>query len=188
MDFNVLPECYIDTKLVKILVPPRTNYNHQKGTNVLKKMAEQLADEFALGVVDEDVEDRQYAQQFQLLYDYQGCLRLLKHPNRPHFLIYLCPAVEKWIIGRADEAAISLTDFGLPHDFDKLRKLSKTSKSEAQDPNSDNFQRLFKVLRQANPPAVAVLTFWISHLKENSYTADLGFLQTETYRLTRENV
>ncbi|RYC71935.1 MULTISPECIES: hypothetical protein [Spirosoma] len=183
MDLNVLPECYIDTKLVKALVPPKRQYNHQKGTNVLKIMKESLADEFALGIVDEDVQDREYAQNFDSIYHIEGCLRLLKHSTRPHFLIYLCPAVERWIIFCADEAQISLTTYGLPHDFDKLRKISKTSKSEDRDPHSDNFQKLFRALRQSNSPSVSILQLWVNYLKTNPYTADVNWLIDETNRL-----
>ena len=184
MELNVLPECYVDTKLIRMLVPPRKHYNHQKGTNVLKRMKEELADEFALGVVDEDVEDREYAQAFQVVYELPGCLKLLKHSHRHHFLIYLCPAVEKWIIARAEDARLSLETYGLPHDFDKLRKISKTSKSENSDPYSDHFQRLFRAFRQANPPSIAVLTFWITYLKANPYQIDLDYLIRETNNLT----
>lgn len=183
MESNILPECYIDTKLVKVLVPPRKYYNHQKGTWVLKKMDEELNDDFALGVVDEDVEDRPYAQHFQVVCEHDNCLKLLKHTTRSHYLIFLCPVIEKWIIGRAEDVGITLTSFGLPHDFDKLRKLSKTSKSESKDPYSENFLKLFRALRDANPPPVAVLKYWITYLKENSYQANLPQLIGETEAL-----
>ena len=183
MEKNIMPECYIDTKLIKILVPPREAYNHQKGTNVLRRMERELINAFALGVVDEDVQEREYAQQFDLVLETNDYLKLLKHPNRHHYLIYLCPAVEKWIIACADEALISLTDYGLPRDFDKLQKISKTSKSEEQDPYSENFQRLFRDFRRAKSPLVSVLTLWITYLKTNPYTADLDWLTEETNRL-----
>ena len=139
MDLHILPECYVDTKLVKALVPPQKRYNHQKGTNVLKTMDEKMANEFALGIVDEDVEKREYAQSFEVIWHMPGSLKLLKHAQRHHFLIYLCPAIEKWIIACADDAKILLTTYDLPHDFDKLRKMSKTSKSENDDPHSSDF-------------------------------------------------
>ncbi len=184
MDLNVLPECYIDTKLVKTLVPPRKAYNHQKGTAVLKTMREKLAGEFALGVVDEDVEDRAYAQTFDSIYDLPGCLRLLKHPDRHHYLIFICPAAERWIIDSANQAGIVLTTYNLPHDFNKLRKLTKTSKSENSDPHSDDFQQLFRALRKESPLPVTVLTLWISYLKENHYSADINWLIQETNRIS----
>ncbi|WP_375444889.1 hypothetical protein [uncultured Fibrella sp.] len=183
-DLHVLPECYIDTKLIKTLVPPRGKYNHQKGTNVLKRMDEKLSNEFALGIVDEDVQDRHYAEAFDVIYNVPGSLRLLKHRHRFHFLIYICPAVEKWIIMAADEVTISLTDYGLPHDFDKLRKLSKTSKSENTDPFSENFQQLFNVLKARKPSCTRVLSYWIKYLKENKYTADLLHIMEETDRIS----
>ena len=183
MDLYVLPECYIDTKLVKVLVPPRGKYNHQKGTNVLKQMDEILKDEFALGIVDEDVQDRHYAESFEVIYDLPFSLRLLKHRNRHHFLIYICPAVEKWIIAAADDATIVLTDHGLPHDFDKLRKISKSSKSENSDPYSENFQQLFIMLNQRKPNCVVVLSLWIKYLKDAKYAANLVWLIAETDKI-----
>ena len=183
MDLNVLLEYYVDTKLVKTLVPPQKRYNHQKGTNVLKTMDEKMANEFALGIVDEDVEDRQYAQLFDVVWYLPGSLKLLKHPQRHHFLIYLCPAIEKWIITCAEEAKIVLTTYNLPHDFNKLRKLSKTSKSENDDLHSSDFQQLSREIKRRNPPVIAILTFWIGHLKENPYATDLEWLIEETNRL-----
>lgn len=183
MDLNVLPECYIDTKLTTILVPPKGHYNHQKGTHVLKRMKEKLMNEFALGIVDEDFEDRAYTQEFTLVYDFPGCLQLLRHPDRAHFLILRCPGMETWIINRARESTLTLEAFGLPEEISALKKITKTSKSGSDDPYSENFRRLFKALKQADRPSIKVLTLWISYLKENPYTVDINWLVEETDRI-----
>lgn len=183
MDLNVLPECYIDTKLVKAAVPPQTRYNHQKGTNVLKVMDEKLGDKFALGIVDEDMLERKYASQFSVQQqNILGKLCLLKHTHRHHYLILLCPAIEKWIITCAEEINLNLEDFGLPHNVDMLRKITKTSKSEHDDPYSENFQRLFKAMKMA--PGMMVLALWIQKLKENPYNIDLNVLAAQTQVIT----
>ena len=185
MDLHVLPECYIDTKLIKILVPPKSRYNHQKGTRVLKRMQEEFNDSFALGLCDEDFEDRNYVREFDEMYHLPDVLRLFKHRGRHHYLILICPAAEKWHIAAAEEAGLHLSTFGLPHDFKKLRLITKTSKSESLESFSANFQQLFKALKQHNPLRIHVLTFWVEYLKANPYSADIDWLVQETDRLMR---
>ncbi len=187
MDLHVIPECYIDTKLIKIAAPPQVRYNHQKGcSNVVKVMQEKLSDDFAFGIIDRDKKIMAYVEQFTVVYDVPDRLQLLKHPTRCHYLIIICPAVEKWIVLTAEEAEIRLTNFGLPHDFEKLRAITKTSKSEHDDPYSENFQRLFKEIRSRSPRPWMVLTFWITYLKANSYKVDIDWLVQETDRLMRD--
>lgn len=183
MDLHVLPECYIDTKLIKTLLPPKPRYNHQKGTNVLTRMQDEFSDSFALGVCDEDFKDRAYVEEFREIYCLADALRLFKHPLRHHYIILRCPGAEKWDIAAAEEAGLHLSEFDLPHDYLKLRKITKTSKSEEHDPYSDNFRRLFKALKQHKPLRIAVLTFWMDYLKTNPYTADINWLIEETNRL-----
>ncbi len=184
MDLHVIPECYIDTKLLKVAVPPKGRYNHQKGCpNVVKLMQEKLHSDFALGIVDKDKIILKYVSDFDLVVDVPERLQLLKHPTRHHYLIFICPAPEKWMIAAPEEAGLSLTDFGLPHDFDKLSKITKTSKSENGDPYSANFQQLFKEIRRKEPRHWMVLSFWINYLKANPYTADLSLIIEETIGL-----
>ncbi|WP_148562373.1 hypothetical protein [Spirosoma radiotolerans] len=184
MDLHVIPECYIDTKLLKIAVPPKGRYNHQKGCpNVVKLMQEKLHNDFALGIIDKDKVILKYVSEFDLIVDVPNNLQLFKHPTRHHYLIFICPAPEKWMIATAEEAGLSLTDFGLPHDFEKLSKITKTSKSENDDPYSPNFQQLFKEIGRREPRSWLVLSFWIRHLKSTPYLVDLKFIGEETNRL-----
>jgi hypothetical protein len=183
MDLHIIPECYIDTKLIKALVPPQTRYNHQKGcSTVTKVMQERFSNDFALGIIDRDKKELDYANQFDLIIEVPDNLQLLKHRNKNHYLIFICPAVEKWIIACAVDADILLQDFGLPSDFLSLTKITKTSKSENNDEFSLNFRDLFKALRLENPSNVAVLRFWIEYLKANPYQVDLDFIRSETLR------
>ncbi|GAB4056218.1 hypothetical protein [Spirosoma litoris] len=184
MDLHVIPECYIDTKLLKIAAPPKGRYNHQKGCpNVVKLMQEKLHSDFALGIIDKDKVIMKYVAEFENVILIPDKLELLKHPYRHHYLIFICPAPEKWMIAAAEDAGISLTDFGLPHDFDKLSKITKTSKSENDDPYSANFQQLFKEIQRKESPYWMIFSFWIAYLKANPYTADTEWLIQETERL-----
>lgn len=187
MDQHVIPECYIDTKLVKAFVPPQIRYNHQHGcSNVEKIMREKLTGDFALGIIDKDKRVLSYLDKCQPVYTLDGCLQLLKHETEKHYLIIIAPAVERWILNTATAAGLSLTDFDLPDDLNKLCDLTKTAKSDKDDPNAQKFGQIFREFRRRNPLPVAVLTFWITYLKSNPYTADLDWLIQETDRLTSD--
>ena len=184
MDLHIIIECYIDTKLIKALVPPRTKYNHQHGCpKVVKMMKDKFDDDFTLGIIDRDKKELGYVEQFTLVVEISDTLQLLKHRNKNHYLIFICPAVEKWIISCALDAGILLSDYGLPNDFRSLMKITKKSTDENDDPYSSNIKELFKALKIENPSNVAVLRFWIEYLKANPYQADLDFIKSETLRL-----
>lgn len=168
MDLHVIPECYIDTRLVRSLVPPQSKhgYNHQHGcSNVAKYMQTKLKGNFALGVIDKDKQ------------------QLFKHSRENHFLIVIRPAMERWILNTAAVSGISLLDFDLPEDLNKLCDITKTAKGDREDPNAPKFARLFKELSRHNPPAIAVLKHWITYLKANPYQVNLTQLIDETEAL-----
>jgi hypothetical protein len=185
MDLHVIPECYIDTKLCKVLVPPASRYNHQKGCpNVAKVMREKLGNDFALGIVDRDKLELTYFKEFDLITEIPENIQLLKHKSEPHhYLIFIRPTMEKWIIFCAEESGISLGDFGLPDDFRQLLKITKTSKSENEDVYSSNFRDLFKEFGRLKSHSIATLTFWIEYLKGNPSSADLGHIQEKTIEI-----
>ena len=184
MDQHIIPECYIDTRLVKTLVPPQIRYNHQHGcSNIEKTMKGKLKGDFALGVIDKDKKALNYLDECQLVCEHDGFLQLLKHTTQNHYLIIIRPAMERWILNTANVAGLLLTDFDLPDNLDKLCDLTKTAKSDKDDLNARKFVRLFKEIRLRNPPSVALLTFWINYLKANPYTADLNWLVEETNRI-----
>jgi hypothetical protein len=173
MNFNILPECYVDTNLVETIT--NSVYNHKHGCdNVVKAMLEtnNLKDGFALGIVDEDKKKLKYAEEFEEIVDATQ-LKLLKHPQKNHYLIYVVPAIEKWIISNADEAKISLSDFDLPHNFSELSKHTKRTTSS----KDDRFKRLFKEMKNQNASGVLLIIKWITYLKQHPYDADLNFFK-----------
>ncbi len=178
MDLHILPECHVDTNLVEIIVPPtNSGYRHRQGCdNVMKAMLETnaLKDSFALGIIDEDKIIKKYSLEFELIVD-KAQLKLLKHPQKNHYLIYVCRAVEKWIIYNADEVNINLNDYDLPHNYKELTKHTKVQ-TNSKNPK---FRQLFKALIRAEAPGVMLLKKWISCLKEHPYDSDLDFFREE---------
>ncbi len=176
MDFHIIPECYVDTNLIETIVPPeRGGYNHQMGCpNVAKKMTEDkvLKGGFALGIIDKDKKEIDYAKGFDVIAN-TSQLILLKHPDKNHYFIQIIPAMEKWILYCANEVGIDMVEFGLPNDFNELRRYSKSVKTK----KDDRFKRLFKSLIKQNATGVILLSKWIIYLKEHPYDADLDFFK-----------
>ena len=173
MDLHILPECYVDTNLVETIT--KSYYNHKHGcNNVVKAMLEanHLKDGFALGIVDEDKKILKYTQEFKVIAD-KGQLKLLKHPLKNHYLIYVVPAIEKWIIQNADEVNLHLSEYNLPHDYSELQKHTKV-KTSSKD---EDFKKLFKTLMKQNATGVILLSKWITYLKTHPYNTDLDFFK-----------
>lgn len=174
MDYQVIPECYVDTNLIETLVPPRGRYNHQKGcSNVTKIMQGELAGSFALGIIDRDKHQVAYLEAFQEVCN-NGHLILHKHPTRHHYIIQITPAAERFILINAAAVNISLEDYGLPSDFEQLKKVAKTVNSK----NDARFKGLFRALRQQNAPDIPRLAAWINYLKSHNFDADLDVLRS----------
>ncbi len=185
MDNHVIPECYVDTKLIKTIAPPKAgNYNHQKGCpNVVKTMQIKFTDEFAIGIIDRDKNMVGYAEEFTLIKNVNDSLLLLKHLKKHQYLIIICPAIEQWLLNAAESVHISLNDFGLPDNLDELKKITKTSTSEDRDPHSTSLRRLFTELQQRGAIGVRVLSLWIQYLNTHNYQAEMSVIDNETEKI-----
>ena len=173
MDSAVIPECFVDTNLVETLVPPENRYNHQKGCGtVTKVMQEKFADRFALGIIDKDKKEVDYLQSFDEIIQ-KGPLLLHRHRDRPHYIIQISPAIERFILESAAQAGIVMEDFHLPSGLSQLSKISKKINSK----NDPRFSHLFMALQQGNAPSILLLAAWIRYLKTNMYTADMDVLK-----------
>lgn len=173
MDLSVIPECYVDTNLVETLVPPQRGYNHQKGCGtVTKVMKEHFADNFALGIVDKDKKELDYLKEFDLVLA-KGSLELHKHKVRNHFIIRVVPAMERFILHNANKAGVNIEDFGLPSDFDRFRKTTKTVNSK----KDERFKQLFRELRRHNLADLELLSTIINYLVAHPYDSDIAALK-----------
>ena len=118
MDFHIITECFVDTKLIKSLVPPTKNsYNHQKAVSMVEKtMKTKFDDEFAVGIIDRDKNELAYLSEFDSVFchDKPGGkpqIELFKHREKHHYII-VHTNMERWILDCVDEAKIDLKDFG----------------------------------------------------------------------------
>jgi hypothetical protein len=170
----VIPECYVDSCLIEVLLfAGRDHVNHQKGNgNVANEMIGKFGDDFCMGVIDEDREPIDYLSSFLAILE-SKYLRLWKHETKNHYIIQIRPVIEKWIIGLCSENGIKLKDFGLPEKWIDLAKISKSVTSK-QD---QRFIGLFKEMKELNIGPVMQLRHWIIYLKENKYNADINQLK-----------
>lgn len=165
-ELYIIPECYIDTNLLETLVPTSKGYNHQKGcNNVVRIMQKKLTDEFAIGIVDKDKRQIRYVDEFEEI-AHTDSLFIYKHPQKPHYLIMISPAVDRFILKCAEEKDIEIERFGLSSDLKSFTEQTKkvSSKEDA------TFKNLFQALKKANE--AIVLKNVLVYLKENKYQSD----------------
>ena len=172
MELSIIPECYIDTNLIETLVPPRKGYNHQKGCGtVTAVMKTKFGDSFALGIIDKDKQQVDYLKEFNLVHQFEN-LFLHKHQTKHHYIIQISPAIESFLVAGAKAAELSLDDFNLPIDFDRLKKVSKSVNSK-DDPR---FKKLIRGIVKAQAPEFVKLSNWIKYLRDKNYSFQLDEL------------
>ncbi len=177
MDNHIVPECYIDTMLIQILVPPQNKlrYNHQHGCfDVSNEMESKgLKDKFAVGIIDNDKKKAKYLSGFDEITKVDGSLTLLKHTNKHQYCIEITPAVEIWILKVCEEIGIDLREYGLPNELRELKRITKgltTIKDE-------RFIKLFKRMKESENEKVRKLIHWVSLLKKDNYQVDINELK-----------
>jgi hypothetical protein len=174
MDANIIPECYVDTLLAETIAPPVRGYNHQHScTKVLSVMENRLANEFALGIIDDDkIAPKSFTMFFTAVKTHGNDLALYKHTGRRHYIIKIIPAAEKFILNAAQQCGISPADYGLPTDLKELTAVTKHKTSK----DNVNLKNLFRAIKQGNAENFCKLAQWIEHLRGNPYAPQISLL------------
>ena len=164
---NIVPECYVDTKIAEILGQAKRKYNHQHGSgDVSNEMqTNKKLQQFALGIIDED-KDKGAVPNYFLEFDTiieKDNLILKKHPSRKHYLVLVCPEAEKWLLNDAKKAGINPTDkeYNLPNALKGFISVSKLKKID----RDLGFYRFIKALVKAKAPSITTLKKWIELFK-----------------------
>ena len=172
MDKHFLPECFTDTILIEKLVPSTIGYNHKVGcNNVVKEMVSgRLKDNFAVGIIDKDKSEVTYLKEFEKIDFVADSLILWKHRNKLHYIIQICPALEKWLINICKKGEIHIEDYGLPATLAELIRITKSTQSD----RDIRISNLCKTLSERSDIIeIKKLRHWISYLKEKNYNADI---------------
>ena len=120
---HIVPECFVDTTLVRILVGslPR----HQKGIPKVKKSILNLSTEFpkVIGLMDNDKRESSF---FDTLKTESKKLDIIhKSEGNKHYII-VNPAIEKFILACCTESEIKIEQFGFSNNLDTLKNHSAT--------------------------------------------------------------
>ena len=170
----IIPECYIDSCLIEVLLHAnREHVNHQKGNGtVAREMKITFANNFCVGIIDEDRKQLDYLKEFDLKIEANG-LKLWKHKVWHQYMIQVCPVIEEWILAVGSDIGVALSDYDLPDSLIALKKETKSVTSKADY----RFIKLFKdLLRKESKPMIQ-LKNWMEYLKTNKYNADLNQLK-----------
>lgn len=172
---SFIPECFLDTNLIEVLLRCENEVTHRKGNSSLLKFMEdkKMVDSFLVAIIDDDkikVKQLDNYNKIERLCNFN--LKLYKHPIRNHFVIQLSPAIERWILEQCKKANINLADFGIASTLDALVDL------KGQMQRSDvRYKKLFKqMLKNESCGGIIELERWLIFFRENNYNADLDLL------------
>ena len=165
----LIPECYVDTNLVETV--SFAGCNHQKSCSMVAgTMQRKYADRFAVGIIDRDKREVPYLKEFDAVAD-NGSVYLLRHRERPHYILQISPAVEMFVLDAVAEKGLRLEDYGLPSDMEALKRRTKTVTSK----RDVAFRQLFKDL--ADTTQFKLLGAVLRYLVEQKYNADVQILK-----------
>ena len=176
----IIPECYVDSCLIEVLlnVGRKDLVNHDKsnGRVAMKMKSLRFANEFCVGIIDEDRKQLNYLKEFgntpELDTPY---LRLWRHLdlNKHHYLIQIRPVIETWILDICRITGINLDIIPLPQDLRGLMKITKSSTARMDS----RLIRLFKKMEATQAEPILQLKQWITYLKEKNFDADINDLK-----------
>lgn len=170
-----MPECYLDTNLVEVLLQRVNSVNHKKrNSNIAGKLNEiKKRDEFAVAIVDDDKQKLKVLAECREIEKVSRVnLKLYEHINYKHYFIQISPAIEKWILDESGKCGLDLGEYNLPSDLKKMKKL----KSPAQR-NDVRFAQLFKdMLASDGSDTINELQRWLVFFRDNNFKANIDLL------------
>ena len=168
---NIIPECYVDTVLVQVISGLK-GVNHQSTcSQVASTVEKKFKDEFALGIIDADKRQPDYALQCREIIHSEE-LTLVKHPDKSHYFIKINHVMEHCILNAAKEIKYDLSANGYPSTLDGMKKITK-HKNSLENPN---LIKLFGSLSSA--PTMRILRETITYLLKHPYDADESDLRS----------
>jgi hypothetical protein len=165
-ELSIIPECYVDTRVAEIVGQANKRFNHQHSCgDVANQLKNVFKDRMALGIIDED-KNKGAAAKYFLEFDIiksENNLVLKKHKEQKHYLVLICPEMEKWLTNEAVYANLKLRDFELPDEMKGLKALTKAQSIQKHE----GFKRFIKALIRENTPSIITLKTWIELYKKD---------------------
>ena len=173
MDKSIIPECYADTLLIETLVPTNKGYNHQRNCFKVEATMKGL-NSFALGIIDKDKKQIKYLDSFKVIDKIEGDLILWRHADERihHWIIQICPALERLLLKICETENIDMVDFG----ENKLDGIKYYTKSTSRLDNPKLLALFSEINRKNENVIVRKLKGWVKLLKEKNYKVDINEL------------
>lgn len=179
MPFDVykcfMPECYLDTNLVEVLLNKPYAVNHKKGnSSIVKAMdSDRLKNGFVVALIDDDKVKVKVLENYTKINRLcKTTLKLFKHPQRTHFVIQVAPAIEKWILNECEKGGINLEEFGLPGELSGLRHMKGLSQR-----NDGRFKNLFKCMADVEAcDEIIEMKKWLMFFRDNNIQTNIDLL------------
>lgn len=168
---HIIPECFVDTNLVQILMEIKgANHQHSCG-QVTNTMQKTFGDSFSVGIVDNDKRQSKYSQNCNEIARSNEII-LCKHPNSHHYLVKIVNLMETFIMHCIDELGLSLEELGIPNGIEDLKQYTK-------DKDSLNNPQLRRILKAVAPAKeMALLKEVLNYLDSTRYKASEQELRT----------
>jgi hypothetical protein len=170
-----MPECFLDTNLLEVLLERSNSVNHKKGnSSVAAEMdKEGLKDNFIVGIIDNDKVRVRKLDEFDLVGRLsKNGIAIYKHPSNKHYFIQLSPAIEQWVLNECKKGELDLANYDLPSTLKPLRALKGLTQR-----NDARFRRLFKdMLKKENCDEIIELKRWLVFLRDNNSNSDIDLL------------
>ncbi|MCC6460366.1 MAG: hypothetical protein IT260_07830 [Saprospiraceae bacterium] len=151
---QIIPECFADTLLVKILGFHRAN--HQGGIGrVLKVLEQNFKNRPSVGIVDDDKTTPKDLDQFVVVEEREKVRKLCK-PNSQHVILVVSPAFEDWVFENAKAVQVNPEQYGF--------RTRKYFREVCKSPNVDHNQQIkqfLNTLKQKDAPGFCQLKDWI---------------------------
>jgi hypothetical protein len=164
-ELNIIPECYVDTKVAEIVGQASRKYNHQHGCGDVANRMIKSKNNICLGIIDEDKNKgprAKYFSEFTTIKE-ENNLILKRHKERKQYLMLICPEIEQWLMNDARHAQIDPTGYNLPPNLKGFTSICKTQDID----RNEGFYRFIKTLINKNAPSVSTLKMWIDCFKKD---------------------
>lgn len=161
-NIQLVPECYAETEMVKILFNNADYLNHAEGIHSVRKILKQrdVINYRNIGFIDNDKKNvPRYFDEFEVL-DQQNDVAFKKHPSGNDYLIVVRPAIERFILSQLNEIHRSPSDYDLPDDFNGFRKKLKSSRIGTHE----GYKRLVFDLSNSNTTGISFIKAKVSQL------------------------
>lgn len=151
------PECHADTRLIRFIVKNQQLINHQHNNHKLTTLFDNPrgTNRTIIGITDFDKKNRPqlFERSFRKIEENNYFLHKTSISNSKEHVIYLKPAIERFILADVQYLKLDLSDFNLPTDF---KTFCNKFKSPAIETNT-GYTQLLRILEETKAPAFTAL-------------------------------